>query len=674
MYKRTILSMALALVLAGTSGTHAQHIMVNEAGYLPGQAKFAYFPQPDDSFFVTDKSNSQVRCSGPLVLSRANDPATGLTLYRADFSSITKEGMFQISTSSGATSIVFPISRTAFEDVYRKSLKGFYFQRCGVPLLSGNAGPYAHQICHINDAVFHSSTGKSGSALTTGGWHDAGDYGKYVVNAGVTIGTLLLGYELFPSKFAYDDVNIPESTNGVPDILDEVRFELEWLLTMQDSVDGGAYHKVTTAVFDGFEMPSQDVATRYIYQKSSTATGDLAGMMAQAARIYVSFDTAFARKCLVAAQRAWNFLQAHPTIVPVGGFHNPSQPGTGEYGDGDDRDERLWAAAELFETTGEATYRTYYESHYTEGGLINYAMGWQNLRTLAQVVYLFGNQAGASTTVKTQLRNALLSYCGSLSNVASSDGFNVALNTGDYYWGSNSVALNNAVLLICGYKLTGAQNYYVAALQQLNYVLGCNSLDMSFVTGIGARHPMYIHHRPSGSDGIAEPVPGLIAGGPNHNLTDDQTLPLYFTSATPPARCYVDNQGSWASNEICINWNAPLVFVAGFLNESPVTSVAESKPIVPARFELAQNYPNPFNASTRIKYTVGAASGQWQVASVKLLVYDLLGREVAVLVNEPKAPGTYEVSFDGSGLASGVYCYRMKDGAYVEAKTMLLLK
>ncbi|RPH34898.1 glycoside hydrolase family 9, partial [bacterium] len=304
MKKQWTVLTALVLALASTAPVQAQQVLINQAGYLPDQAKYAYFTQADDSFYVIDKANGTARFGGPLVLSRTNDPATGLTIYRGDFSSLTQEGMYQISTSSGKTSMVFPVYWTAFESVYKKSLKGFYFQRCGGALLAQNAGVYIHPACHVNDGFFHSFTGRSGSALTTGGWHDAGDYGKYVVNAGITVGTLLLGYDLFPSRFAYDNLNIPESGNGVPDILDEVRFELEWLLSMQDSADGGVYFKVTTLNFDGFEMPQQDLNARYIYQKSSTATGDLAAVTAQAARLYASFDTAFAGRCLAAARHA----------------------------------------------------------------------------------------------------------------------------------------------------------------------------------------------------------------------------------------------------------------------------------------------------------------------------------------------------------------------------------
>ncbi len=664
-----ILFSGLALAFALPEAV-AQNVLANQVGYLPDHVKYVYFTSTADSFSVIDRTDGSVQFKGPIVMTAAKDPATGLQTSRGDFSAFTREGTYHISTSSGDTSVTFRVANDVYEDLYRKSMKGFYFQRCGTALLAANAGVYARTICHTNDAVFHSSAGTVGSAVTTGGWHDAGDYGKYVVNAGISVGTLLLAYEMFPAKFRYDDLNIPESGNGVPDLLDEVRFELQWLLEMQEPGDGGVYFKVTTANFDAFEMPSKDLATRYIYERSSTATGDFAAVMAQAARIYRPYDSAFAATCLDAARLAWYFLQMYPTIVPYNngaGFLNPQGTSTGEYGDANDSDERLWAAAELFETTGEASFNTYFKNHYADRGIFTSTMGWPNVGPMAQIAYLIGSQPASSSTIVSQLQTGLNTYCASLVNRAAADGLNVSLATGDYGWGSNSGALNNAVLLIVGSTTAGNQGFLNAALEQLNYILGCNGLNRTFVTGVGTVSPMNPHHRPSYSDGVIPPIPGLLAGGPDRYL-DDAVLKAAFTSATPPALCYLDNWQSYASNEIAINWNAPLVFVAGFFNQSPATSVNTLRQEVPHRFSLNQNYPNPFNPKTVI-------SSQLTVDSrVKLAVYDLLGREVAVLANGRYPAGTYSFTFDGNGLASGVYFYRLIAGENAVTRKMVLQK
>ena len=653
----------------------AQVVLVNQAGYLPGEAKFVYFLSAADSFMVIDQSNGTAYFADTLHLTAVKDPSTGNRTYRGDFSALTRTGTYVVATTNGDTSFPFVVSPSAYNDVAQKSIKGFYYQRCGGALLASNAGVYARAACHTHDGVYHSTTGKTGSHVCTGGWHDAGDYGKYTVNAGVSVGTLLLAYELSPATLQADNLNIPESGNGVPDILDEVRYELAWLLTMQDSADGGVYFKVTTENFDGFEMPSSDAATRYIYQKSSTATGDFCAMMAQAARVYQPFDTAFSSQCLAAARRAWVWLSANSSIVPAGGFQNPAGTNTGGYGDTYDADERLWAAAELFETTGEDTYHSYFKNHYNDPGVFTQPMSWPNVGALAQAEYLFGSQTGTIASIKTSLHNGLITYCSSLLSVVDADGLNVSLLPTNYIWGSNSNVLNNAIMLILGWKEGGNADYKRAALQQLNYILGCNRLDRTFVTGVGTVSPMNPHHRPSYSDGVVAPIPGLMVGGPDHGL-DDAILASMFNSSTPPARCYADNWQSYASNEIAINWNAPLVFVSSYFSASSATGFAE--PIhadVPSSLALRQNYPNPFNPTTTIQYTVGGVRGQASgLSAVRITVYDVLGRVVSTLVDARQAPGTYEVRFDASHLGSGVYFYRLEVDNQTATRAMTLIR
>jgi endoglucanase len=540
-------------------------VYVNQAGYLLNSEKLVYFSVQADSFFVNDFASSNILFRGKIQLWKTNDPATGLTIYRGDFSSFNSSGKYFITDNLGNKSVVFTIADTVYNSVFKKSLKGFYFQRCGTTLLSKNAGAYQHPACHINhDGTFHSTSDSTGNANVIGGWHDAGDYGKYVVNAGVTVGTLLAAFEMFPDRFMADDLNIPESGNNVPDILDEVKYELDWLFKMQRA-NGAVFAKVTRMNFSGFIMPQYDNEIRYIYQAASTATADFAAMMARAARVYKKYDADYASKCLTAAVKAWNYLEAHPLIFPSGGFRNPSGTNTGEYGDGNDTDERLWASAELFLATGEQKYNTFFLNNYKSNGVFTGSMGWPNLRPLAQLTYLFGDNTLTDANAVSTLRMGLLSYCNSLVTRTQSDGFNLTLNMYDYNWGCNSDVLNKAIMLLAGYTIFNNQPYYNAALSQMNYILGTNAHNISFITGIGEKSVLHPHHRPSGADNIAAPVPGLLAGGPDRNLSDN-SLKAKYNSKTPPALCYLDIQDSYASNEICINWNAPLVFVAGYFN------------------------------------------------------------------------------------------------------------
>lgn len=650
-------------------------VFVNQAGYQTFLPKYFYTNINAASFDIVEESTGTIYYSGQLNLISANDPATGMMIKKGDFSNLTREGNYFVRLNTNDTSFHFLISTSIYNDLLNKSLKAFYFQRCGSQLFYQHAGVYQRNTCHTGDAFYHLSTGQSGFKLSRGGWHDAGDYGKYVVNAGISVATLLMAYELFPDYFNSDSLNIPESGNGIPDILDEVKYEIQWLLTMQ-SYDGAVYHKLTTEQFGAFVMPSQDSGMRYIYKKSSTATGNFIAVLARFYRLYKIYDSSFANQCLNAALNAWNWLSNQPTIVPPGGFTNPPGTQTGEYGDNDDRDERLWAASELFESTGQQSYKDYYEFNYNSKGLIYYAMDWQNVQVLAHLTYLFSKQSSTNSNIKTELLNSLISYSNTLTSRRNSNGFGVSINPGEYYWGSNSLILNNVILLILSYLKTNDNKYLQTAIEQLNYILGANAHNISFVTGIGKKYPMKPHHRPSEADGIVQPIPGLIVGGPNQYL-NDPILQQYFNQDTPPALCYIDHLQSWASNEIAINWNAPLVFVSGFFNNFFLSQIKNDEQKV-NNFSLEQNFPNPFNSQTKIRFSIKSDKNN-MFYKVKLKIIDLLGREIFTLYDEYKLPGNYEIIFDvskiqGEFLSGGVYFYQLQINEKFSTKKMVFIK
>lgn len=642
-------------------------VFINQSGYKSDLSKVFYTNISATNFEIVDAETGITYYTGNLELISSNDPATGMAIRKGDFSPLNRNGNYFVRLNSSDTSYHFTISQNAYDDLYLKSLKSFYFQRCGSQLFFTHAGQYQRNACHTADAFFHSSTGQSGFRFSRGGWHDAGDYGKYIVNAGISTATLLMAYEYFPSYFSNDNLNIPESGNGIPDILDEAKYEIQWFLTMQDT-SGAVYFKLTKEQFEPFVMPSQDSGMRYIYEKSSTATANFISVLARFYRVYKNYDSTFANNCLNAALNAWSWLSNQQSIVPPGGFHNPPGTTTGEYGDNNDSDERLWAAAELFEATGDQNFKEYYDFNYNSSGLFNSTMNWQNVRSLAHLTYLFSKQLNADPVIKAQLSASLNSYCNSLITKSNTNGFGITLNPGEYNWGSNSQVLNNAILLILAHTINNNINYLTAALEQLNYVTGSNAHNLSFITGIGKKYPMHPHHRPSEADGIAEPIPGLIVGGPNQYL-NDPILQQHFNQSTPPALCYIDDVGSYASNEIAINWNAPLVFVAGYFNNFSTTSVENEQELLPQGFYLEQNFPNPFNSSTRINWYSPVSGLQ------KIKLYDTLGRELKTIAEGFYDSGIHsELFFIDSLLPSGVYYYQFSCGSITLSKKMIYLK
>jgi len=646
-------------------------VYVNQIGYAEKSAKIVLSKQPAQSFKIIEQSSGTEVYNNSFSQTGGVDPLTGFTLYRGEFSDFTLPGEYFIVSDNNDSSYSFAINDTVYQTLFKSSLKGYYYQRCGLELVDRFAGNYAHKICHTLDGIFHISSGSAGYRPSMGGWHDAGDFGKYVVNAGMTVGVMLLGYELFPARFRFDNLNIPESGNGIPDILDEVKYELKWLLTMQDTSDGGVYFKLTASNFAGFVMPNQDNSARYIYEKSSAATADFCAVTAMAARLYGEFDPSFAESCFNASLKAWQYIQDNLGIVPPGGFSNPSDTHTGEYGDGFDKDERLWASAELFKTTNEPAYLNYYELNLGSVGIFNSSPVWQNVGVLGNISILYNSNA--SPVLRDSHSSKLKILADKLIDKSNNNDFGVTLTDGEFYWGSNGRVMSNAVILILAYDQFGDVKYLNTAQRQLDYLLGQNAHDLSFVTQVGDNFVMHPHHRQSGADNNVLPVPGLLSGGPNEYL-NDPLLKSSFTSSTPPALCFLDEQGSYASNEIAINWNSPLVFTAGYFNKPNSTEVHKGVNGNEKSFMIENlvNYPNPFNSETNITFTL------YSTGTTELQIYDLLGRILYSKKIADAGAGKNTIHFGvrdvESEFHSGIYFYTITQNGQRAINKFIYLK
>lgn len=424
------------------------------------------------------------------------------------------------------------------------SLKSFYYQRSSFELTPQFAGLWTRPAGHPDTAcIFHASTGKTGKISSKGGWYDAGDYGKYVINAGISVASLLSFYENFNAYFADGSIHIPESGNGKNDLLDEVKVELDWLKTMQDT-DGGVFFKLTTLKFCGFITPEQDKADRYVIGKTSASALDFAAMMAMAGRIYKNYDAAYANDCMTRAERAWTWANSRPRSY----FKNPKDVLTGEYGDGNVSDEFSWAASELYISTQKSEYKAYLEKVAAD---LKYksSPGWSNVQSLASLS-LATQTNGLASDLISNIRNSILE---------TADVFIEQIKTSPcripkfgYNWGSNSEIANQGVGLLYAYLISKDLKYIKAAAECADYLLGKNGTGFSFVSGYGSKTVMNFHHRPSFADGIRQPVPGLVSGGPNPGHQDKEKYPF-----SEPAKSFIDVTESYASNEVAVNWNSP---------------------------------------------------------------------------------------------------------------------
>jgi endoglucanase len=556
------LSFCLLLVL---SNNCISQYRMNQLGFYPTAPKIAILAgnPTSDRFYLLQANTRDTVYSATMGKPMESLYASGTT-RRADFSKWQKPGIYILYVKGAGESQPLTISNSAQHAVALSSLKAFYYQRVSMPLEEKYAGRWARAAGHPDTAVLiHASAASpqrpAGTVInSTGGWYDAGDYNKYIVNSGITMGTLLSAYEDFSKYFDTLKTNIPESSDRVPDVLNEILYNLRWMLTMQDPNDGGVYNKCTNANFDGMVMPGVTKLPRYVVQKGTAATLDFAAVTAQAARIYKRFNKQLSDSCLTAAQKAWLWAKQNPAMAyDQDAINKKFEPAitTGGYGDHHFTDEWFWAASELFVTTGNQQYWPTIQQYIPTRLSVP---SWPN-------VHLLGCYSLLRSKVKPmrqQLQQQLLAFADSLSHRGDM-AYSTVMGQGknDFIWGSNSVALNQSIVLINAYLVSGDRKYLPYALHNLDYVMGRNATGFCYVTGIGYKSTMHPHHRPSVADGIVEPVPGMLAGGANPGRQDKcEGYP-----STLPAECYLDQDCSYASNEIAINWNAPLVYVANAL-------------------------------------------------------------------------------------------------------------
>ncbi|MFI0729157.1 glycoside hydrolase family 9 protein [Streptomyces sp. NPDC021225] len=565
-------------------------VRVNQVGYLPFGPKHATVvtdaPAPIP-WQVNDSAGATV-ASGTTTPA-GTDTSSGQQTHTLDFSAVTQSGTGYTLGVDGQTSYPFDITATAYDQLHSDALRFFYVQRSGIPITDALAPGYARPAGHIGvtpnqgDTSVPCQPGVGDYQLdVSGGWYDAGDEGKYVVNGGIATYQLLSLYErtltvprgrLGPPGDG--DLHIPESGNGVPDILDEARWELEFLLRMQvpagAPLAGMAHHKVHDDNWTGLPMPpDQDPQPRHLHPPSTAATLNLAATAAQGARLYAPFDQAFAQRCLTAARTAWAAAQAHQNLYAS----KADATGGGPYDDTDVTDEFYWAAAELFITTGEQPFLDALRaSPYATGDPFPPSgFGWQQVAALGRLD-LATVQSQLPDADRNAARASVVAAADRYLQTAQGQAYGVPLADSEFVWGSNSMVLDKLAVIATAFDLTGDQRYRDGVLEGLDYILGRNALNESYVTGYGRHNSHNQHSRLYSHEldpTLPEPPAGAIAGGANVNLEDPKaSRVLIDRTVDPPQRpapqfCYLDDIQSWSTNEVAINWNAALSWVVSF--------------------------------------------------------------------------------------------------------------
>ncbi len=544
-------------------------VRVSQVGYLPAWSKVAIVviddaSRPFETFLVRDVRTGEVVFAGTLAAPMA-DASSGDVVQQADFSALRAPGRYRVDVPGLGRSLWFDVGERVFHAALFATGRSYTLQRSATSIrdpvtgLALNAGHLQDREARLffNDA-FHDE----GDVLDVlGGWYDAGDFGMYIPPSNVTVAQLLLAYEWYPDafyagQFAFP-VGVERVMDGAPDLLEEVRFNLAWMLAMQRP-DGAVYHKKSGLRWPSDStLPVRDTQQRYVFGLSTFGTAGFAGATAMAARVFADVDPAFAAELLDAAERAFAYLEANPE--PAFRFDQGQDQGSGPYRKDSDAEERLWAAAELLRTTGDERFEAYIAGNQALDALLDapsQAIGWLDASLLGQWAYV--HAPAADPERQERARRAILAGAEAIAERVRADGYSVALPTDEYYWASAKTAVANGNVLLMAHALEPNVAFVDAALDQVAYVFGRNATSYSYVTGLGHRSPASIHHRIATATGIVPP--GLVVGGPNAHGGDPLLDALLETDPPPPAKAYLDLQGSWATNEYAIDYTAPLLF------------------------------------------------------------------------------------------------------------------
>ncbi len=555
---------ASAMMLASCSESYKNptgQIKVDQVGYQMGTVKKALVPDSTSNEFEILSIDGKVVFSGKTSEPRVWE-FSNTSVKIADFSDFDTEGVYYLRCKGALNSYPFAIGNGIYNQLSHDAVKSYYYARASVAIEEQYGGKYARPAAHPDNVVkIHKSAAgpkrKEGDIISSpGGWYDAGDYNKYIVNSSITVWEILNAVELYPEYAMALKTNIPESGNKIPDVVDELLYNLRWMITMQDPDDGGVYHKLTALGFNGMIMPHDDHDERYVVKKSTAASLDLAATCAKAYRVLEAYDSELPglRDSLMnVAVKAWNWAQKNPEV-----FYdkNPEGVFTGQYNDIYIRDEFTWAALEMYLSTSQKSYldaisRDDFDFKTPAWDSVS-ILGIASVLNKPEYRDLF--EPDFYGFMKNGFQNLAESYLGAYTQSA----YATPLNA--FPWGSNSVAANQGFVLVTAYRTIKDPKYLEAAQAALHYILGRNPLDFCYVSGFGTNSVRNPHDRRSVADGIDKPVSGYLCGGPNATAHGDVPDSLY--KYTAPAMRYVDDYRSYTSNEIAINWNSALVFLS----------------------------------------------------------------------------------------------------------------
>ncbi len=659
------------------SGLANNYISVNQVGYysnlkkvatlgdnkgdiMHGASSIELASTPYTWELIDANSGSAVTSGQTTYVGKDQD--SGDTVHTIDFTEFTTPGRYYLQVGEWR-SFEFNIGDNIYSDESHNMLTNavnyFYQNRSGIDIesqyiTSGDKTTLAHEGGHKTDVAAvqkewvhtykskEEATGtyRSSDITATGGWYDAGDHGKYVVNGGISVWTLQNMYERAvaegnEAKFAdgSNTVVVPEVGNGVPDILDECAVELDWMCDMVVKSNeptwgkyaGLVYHKLHDHKWTGLATRPNDYesewgTTRIVKPPTYTATMNFVACAAQAARLWEPYDSAKAAKYLEAAKSSYDAYKTYwkeYTSAEANNKQSLYPPldqaiGGGAYGDTDSKDDAYWAACELYATTGDSKYYDDLASYDKSFQVLSNLVGGENKGSFGSFNWGNTSSCGSLSLYLNQDKLTQLTDANKKSIVDSmtaaadlyvakeeAQGYGIPYEGAEYSdpvnlpadlvitgyeWGSNSFVINNAMIMAYAYDETDDIKYMNGVATAMDYIFGRNPLSVSFVTGYGSYPISRPHHR-YWSNELDKTLPmapdGVMSGGPNAGLQDPYVRALGFVPGNPnnaSQRCYVDSIEAWSTNEVTINWNSPFAWVVSFMQDEAAKADGEIEP------------------------------------------------------------------------------------------------